>query len=284
MKMNSQGGASVLASRGEKFSKVARGDARPTKFVLPFLAAMILFAAFGATAQTTNDLSDAEVQGHNLAGLLLEQWPTTNFIQNGNLSVRDNHGSRFEAPIQFHIFITPPSWVSNYRIDVQSNLFELTVIHKPGGANEYHYHTEPRPHNSSNGNATMTSFANSDFWLADLGLEFFHWPGQKILKKEVRKTRSCNVLESTNPNPSTNGYSRVVSWVDEQSDGIVHAEAYDFKNKLLKVFDLKSIEKVNGQWQPELVEMDNVQTGSRTWIDFNPGGTLSPRSAGANSP
>jgi hypothetical protein len=284
MKMNSQGGASVPASRGEKISKAARGDARPTKFVLPFLAAIILFAAFGAIAQTTNGPADAEIQGRNLAGLLLEQWPTTNFMQNGNLSIRDNHGGRFEAPIQFHIFITPPSWVSNYKIDVQSNLFELTVIHKPGGANEYHYHTEPRAHNSSNGNATMTSFASSDFWLADLGLEFLHWPGQKILKQEVRKTRSCNVLESTNPNPSANGYSRVVSWVDEESDGIVHAEAYDSKNKLLKVFDLKSIEKVNGQWQPELVEMDNVQTGSRTWIDFNPGPTLSPRSAGANSP
>ena len=22
-------------------------------------------------------------------------------------------------------------------------------------------------------------------------------------------------------------------------------------------------------WQPELMEMENVQTGSRTWIDFN---------------
>jgi hypothetical protein len=111
-----------------------------------------------------------------------------------------------------------------------------------------------------------------------LGLEFLNWPGQKILKKETRKTRSCNVLESTNPNPSANGYSRVVSWVDEQSDGIVHAEAYDSKNKLLKIFDIKSIEKKNGMWQPELMEMENVQTGSRTWIDFNPAPLHPPRS------
>jgi hypothetical protein len=123
----------------------------------------------------------------------------------------------------------------------------------------------------------MFPFANSDFWIADLGLEFFHWPEQKILKKETRKSRSCNVLESTNPDPSANGYSRVVSWIDEESVAIIHAEAYDFKNKLLKMFDLKSIEKKNGMWQPELMEMDNVQTGSRTWIDFNPGPLRPPK-------
>ncbi|MEI9961977.1 MAG: outer membrane lipoprotein-sorting protein [Limisphaerales bacterium] len=54
-------------------------------------------------------------------------------------------------------------------------------------------------------------------------------------------------MESTNPNPSTNSYSRVVSWIDSENNGIIHAEAYDAKNKLLKVFDPKSFKKVNGQ-------------------------------------
>ena len=44
------------------------------------------------------------------------------------------------------------------------------------------------------------------------------------------------VLESTNPNPSTNGYSRVLRWIDDETPGIVQAEAYDLKNKLLKEF------------------------------------------------
>ena len=82
----------------------------------------------------------------------------------------------------------------------------------------------------------MSPFAGSDFWIADLGLEFFHWPEQKILKKEFRRGRGCMVLESTNPNPSTNGYSRVDSWIDKESGGIVQAKAYDAKGKLLKEF------------------------------------------------
>jgi hypothetical protein len=112
-------------------------------------------------------------------------------------------------------------------------------------------------------------FAHSDFWLCDLGLEFFHWPEQKILKKENRRSRVCNVLESTNPNPSTNGYSRVVSWIDSESGGIVHAEAFDAQNKLLKIFDPKSFKKVNGQWELQEMEIRNVRTGSRSRIEFD---------------
>jgi hypothetical protein len=119
------------------------------------------------------------------------------------------------------------------------------------------------------GNDLLHPFAHSDFWIADLGLEFFHWPEQKTLKKETRKTRSCNVLESTNPNPSTNNYSRVVSWIDEESGGIVHAEAFDAQNKLLKEFDPKSFKKVNGQWELQEMQIRNVQTASRSRIEFD---------------
>ena len=115
----------------------------------------------------------------------------------------------------------------------------------------------------------MTSFAGSDFWLADLGLEFFHWPQQKLLKKQFRSNCGCSVLESVNPNPSANGYSRVVTWIDEESLGVVQAEAYNSKNKLLKQFYPKDIKKVNGQWQVQTMDISNVQTRSRTRIEFN---------------
>lgn len=115
----------------------------------------------------------------------------------------------------------------------------------------------------------MIPFANSDFWVADLGLEFFHWPAQKVLKHEMRRGQACEVLESMNPEPSTNGYSRVVSWIDNDTGGIVHAEAFDAKGKLLKEFNPKEFKKVNGQWQLQEMEIRNVQTGSRTRLEFN---------------
>jgi hypothetical protein len=117
----------------------------------------------------------------------------------------------------------------------------------------------------------LIPFAQSDFWQCDLGLEFFHWPQQKVLPKttNLKRGREYTLLESTNPNPATNGYSRVLTWIDKESGGILEAEAYDFNGKLLKDFAPKSFKKVNGQWELQEMEIRNVQTGSRTRLEFD---------------
>ena len=131
--------------------------------------------------------------------------------------------------------------------------------------------TETQTFKNLSGDRIMVPFANSDFWIADLGLEFFHWPQQKVLPKttNLKRGRDYTLLESTNPNPATNGYSRVLSWIDKETGGILEAEAYDAQNKLLKVFEPKSFKKVNGQWELQEMEIRNVQTGSRTRLEFD---------------
>jgi hypothetical protein len=253
------------------------------RFATPFaLAAMILFFAIGATAQTTNTLSDAEIQGRQLAQILLEQRPTESFTNSGVLKIRDGKGKTIEIPTIFEASVTGTNWQSSYsihKINTNENHAAWTalfVTHSDNAPNRYQFikifleAEEFAPTNTNlSSEQTMISFAGSDFWVADLGLEFLHWPEQKIMKKEFSRGRGCVVLESTNPNPSTTGYSRVVSWIDEESYGIVHAEAYDAQNKLLKVFDPKSFKKVNGQWELQDMEIRNVQTGSRTRIEFD---------------
>ena len=127
----------------------------------------------------------------------------------------------------------------------------------------------PRVNPNLSDDEILGSFAGSDFSVKDLGLEFFHWPQQKVLKKEIRRSCACTVLESTNPNPATNGYSRVVSWVDSESLGIVEAYAYDANGKKLKYFYPKDIKKMNGQWQVQTLVMENLQTGSKSRLEFD---------------
>jgi hypothetical protein len=236
-------------------------------------AAATIFFAVGATAETTNTLSDAEIQGRNLAQQILEQSPATNFNQNGVFAIRDGKGNRSEITFRFRTSVTATIWSTTYGTILESNNVSLVVIHEAGKANQYElYSGAPLALALPKflaGNETMIPFANSDFWLCDLGLEFFHWPEQKILKHDMKRGRSCEVLESTNPNPSTNAYSRVVSWIDNETLGIVHAEAYDFKDELLKEFDPKSFKKVNGQWELQEMEIRNDQTGSRTRLEFD---------------
>ena len=238
----------------------------------------ILLAAFGAVAQTTNGLSDAEIQGRKLAQQLLEQLPITNSIQNGILEIRDGKKTTTDVPVRFQTMVSATDWQTIYETTTKSNRIQLIVGHAAGKPNRYYFweglpglgEAMDRKAMALSGSKTMRPFASSDFWIADLGLEFFHWPGQKILKKEFARGHGCMVLESTNPDPSTNGYSRVVSWIDEESGGIVQAKAYDFNNKLLKEFEPKSFKKdVNGQWQLQEMEIYNDQTRSRTQIKFD---------------
>ncbi|MFZ0826271.1 MAG: outer membrane lipoprotein-sorting protein [Verrucomicrobiia bacterium] len=232
--------------------------------------ALGLLAALGAAAATTNELSDAEIQGRQLAQqLLLEQRPATNFTQTGFLRLRDAKGRRTEIPIRFQIFPTESNssnWLSDYETTATNNPVKLVIVHAAGQPNGYRLFAGGMQ-NDLDGPKAMIPFAGSDFWAADLGLEFFHWPQQKVLKMEVKRSRGCTVLESTNP--STNGYWRVVSWIDSESGGIVQAWAYDTNNKLLKEFYPKDFKKMNGQWQVGEMEIDNDQTGSRTRLEFN---------------
>jgi hypothetical protein len=115
----------------------------------------------------------------------------------------------------------------------------------------------------------MVPFAGSDFWIADLGLEFLHWPKQRLLRKEMRHSQFCHVLESSNPGAGTNGYARVVAWIKAENGGLIHADAYDSQNQLLKQFDPTELEKVNGQHELKEMEMRNRRTGSHSWVTYD---------------
>ena len=244
------GGAALL--RGLNFWR--RGSAAP-----PLLAGAILLIAAGAMAETTNGVPDAEIQGRQLAQQLCAARPAESFTNTGILQIRDGKGGRSEIPVRCEVIVAVTNWQSVYEARTTNQVVTLWVIHPADRLNEYFYHTnsaEPVPvlgdiptlghlfrSTQVSGAELMIPFAGSDFWIADLGLEFFHWPEQKILKKEFRRNCSCAVLESTNPNPTPNGYSRVDSWIDEESGGIVMARAYDAQGRLLKEFYPKERQK-----------------------------------------
>lgn len=206
------------------------------------------------------DPVEAAKQGRALAAEILSQQPAQNFTNSGVLKI----GRETEIQVRFETLVTPTNWQTIYEAAGSNRVETLSVLHSAQQANAYFSGTNqlPRPELSA-------PFAGSDFWLCDLGLEFFHWPEQKILKTELRKTRSCKVLESINPQPTTNSYSRVVSWIDTESLGIIHADAYDAAGKILKEFDPKTVREVNGQPQLVKMEMYNRQTRSRSQIEFD---------------
>jgi hypothetical protein len=227
-----------------------------------------------AVPAPTNELAAAETEGRDLARQLLEQRPAESFTTSGVLRIRDAKRKRTDITLNFQIVLNETNWATIYRSSSTNGDrgVGLVVTRNGAGPNSYSLAWEENhslQHKTPSGAETMVPFVGSDFWIADLGLEFFHWPAQKVLKHEMRRGQACKVLESTNPNPSTNSYSRVVSWIDNDTGGIVQAEAFDAKGRLLKEFAPKEFKKVNGQWQLQEMEIRNVQTGSRTRLEFD---------------
>ena len=213
--------------------------------------------------RTGADPTKAEQEGRALVQELLAQRPAENSTNTGVLKIRDAKGKRSEIPVTIVTLLTATNWQNTYTAAPTTNqeATTLTVVHTDRGTNQYL--------TKLISSSSMTAFANSDFWFADLGLEFFHWPEQRLLKRELRRGESCNVLESVNPQPVAGAYSRVVSWIDIDTGGIIHAEAYGHDKKLLKVFEPKKFTKVDGRWQLKEMEIRNEQTDSRTTLVFD---------------
>ena len=176
-------------------------------------------------------------------------------------------------PIESRIDVCDTGWTVTYQTkggDSQPPQ-RLAIEYKPGRLPVYRYAEGKElgtlrvlePHELT------LPLAGSDFYLMDLGLQFFHWPTQRLVKLEMRKSRSCRVLESVNPRPQPGGYARVLSWIDVESNGLIIAEAYDQAGKLQKRFELESVKKVDGRWKVDMVEIRNPKAKTRTELRFN---------------
>jgi len=222
------------------------------------------------------DPIEGQRQARLLVANLLAQLPEQPLTNQGVLKIQEAGGKERDLPLTIRVLPTSSNWLSIYEIATNNGPSTgtcLTVIHNGSHPNQYHL-IEPGLNGDPatrtlTGIQVMVPFAGSDFWLSDLGLEFLHWPEQRVLKKEMRRSQSCNVLESTAPQPAPEGCARIVSWIDIDTGGIVHADAYNSHNEVVRKFEPTKFKKINGQWQLEEVEMRNRKSGSRTWIEFN---------------
>jgi hypothetical protein len=210
----------------------------------------------------------AEKEGTEFVADLLAQKPDKAVTNSGMLTIRNANNKKTQIAVRFEVIPTETNWISLFQsVPAGDESPEvLVVIHSDNQPNQYQLRKQ-KQETALMPNQTMVPFAGSDFWLADLGLEFLHWPKPRLLRKEMRHYQFCGVLECTNPDPA-NGYQRVVAWIDMDTGAIVHADAYDSRKKILKEFDPTDLKKVNGKHELEGMEMRNRQTHSHTTIRF----------------
>jgi hypothetical protein len=238
--------------------------------VLTYTASLLLALTIARSAEP----SLAERDGVALAKELQSLRPIEG---DGVLRLRNPDGKWFAAiRVRLRFVEQGDSWQSTYEaFTPEGGLAEaLVVAGAPGRPNTYQHTVQPAaPSAPRTGAEANVPFVGSEFWLTDLGLEFLHWPEQRITKHEMRKGRSCRVLESVNPNPG-NGYARVLSWVDVEHRSVLRAEAYDAGRNLVKEFSIGSFKKIadaagEKRWQLKTMEIRNERSDSRTRLEFD---------------
>jgi hypothetical protein len=212
----------------------------------------------------TNNVTEAKAQGERLAQRLRELQPAQAFTNEATLRIQSKK-RRVEVPLHIVTTVTPTNWQASYVAETTNGIHSFAVSHAADRPNEYRI----EPSDGKDRDRLMSPLAESDFWIIDLGGEFFHWPTQMLWKKEMKNSQACDVMESKPAVVMTNGYSRIVSWVDQDTGGIVQAEAYDANGKRLKEFEVKEARKVNGEWRVTELEIRNVQTRSTTLLIFH---------------
>lgn len=236
----------------------------------------LLYAIAAFSVCAAEPASSDKGEGKALVADVLSRVPPENTQMLGLLKIRPGDGPITEIPTKMSVRITAEFWEDTYETQpVVGHPGEVLVIrHRGTEPNQYLFgryqnRGEQPKLERIEGAQLFQPLAGSDFYLADLGLEFFHWPSQKIVKKEMRRSRSCRVVESINPNPAPGSYSRVLSWIDFETSGLIMAQGFDANNKLLKEFSIKKISRTEGKAQLKEIEMRNDQTDSRTRLEFN---------------
>ncbi len=238
----------------------------------------LLWGAWGflltSPAQAAAETGDTG-RGRALAIAVRNQRPAEAAISTGTLKVRSGEGRRLTVPIEVRVSLGSNSWSTVYQANFADGRREtLTVVNPEDAAPHFILHrsvgdgniAETRPQRPDE---LFTAFAGTDFWFVDLGMVFLHWPDQRWMGRETRRTRLCNVLESRNPFPLPGSYQRVVTWIDEETGGIVRAEAFDTNNRLVKEFSPGSFARVGARYELRDMEIRNTSTDSRTQLQFD---------------
>ena len=252
------------------------------RFMLKQVGLVMLLSATGVLGAVIKKPAQQVKEGRELAVRLLSMTPKEELDGKAMLKRRDSKGKLLpdlHASFRAHRPDVARSneWIQFYQaINLNpkaTSVSRFVVFRKTGQPGEYAVLT--KENNSIDkaprfkGNASMKSFAGSDFWLADFGFEFFNWQDQRLVEEGMHRSQWCLIMESRNPKPQPGAYSLVKSWIDKDTLGLVQAYAYDNEGKLLKVFNPKSFKKIKGQWHLEEMEIRNAQTRTRTTVTFD---------------
>lgn len=240
------------------------------------VAGGILFAAFGASAQTPAEKGLAisiEADKRDLG--------YGDFEVEGRMLLRNKQGQESGREFRSMTLERPEDGVGDMSIlvfekprDVRGTALLTHANVEPADDDQWLYlPAVKRVKRISSSNRTG-KFVSSEFSFEDLGGQEVNDYTYEWLRDEACPTMpgaQCFVV-SWAPKNAKSGYSKTISWIDQDEYRLTQAEFYNRRGDLEKILKLTDYQQYLGQyWRPGLMSMENQQTGKSTdliWSNY----------------
>ncbi len=144
----------------------------------------------------------------------------------------------------------------------------LTWTHKSGDDDQWLYLPSAKRVKRIASNNKSGAFMGSEFAFEDLASQEVEKYTYKFLEEKDLGGRKVWVTERF-PVDKRSGYTRIVTYTDQEYMNPLKLEYYDRKNELLKVATFSGYEKTGKLWRFKVIDMDNVQTKKKSVLTWN---------------
>lgn len=163
----------------------------------------------------------------------------------------------------------------------------LTYSHKIGDDDQWLYLPALRRVKRISARNKSGPFMGSEFSYEDLSGREVEKYSYKYLGEEILDGHKCFVVERYPKDRKNSGYSRIVSWVDQDEYRVWKEDYYDRKNRFLKTLIIREYRLfLETFWKAHWMRMVNHQKGKETdllWSNFIFGTGLSDSDFDQNS-
>jgi outer membrane lipoprotein-sorting protein len=116
--------------------------------------------------------------------------------------------------------------------------------------------------------ARQQPFLGSEYYVSDLVSPELDAYTYAVAGEEEVLGRACRLVEATPKRPEDELYSKTVLAIDPADLLILRAQFFDPKGKLLKVWAVDRLERIDGVWTARAQRMTNVQEGTASTLEI----------------
>jgi serpin B len=200
----------------------------------------------------------ADPSGDEILALVRSRLPTDPLRLTGNLRIQAANGfTKTRIPVEIKLNWGEPTPSAQYTIGPET----LTIT----------WHNNTPHYTLDNANGAVADFdpdseilSTGVYW-TDLSFSMLWWPDAIFIQEEKKINRRCYVVEV--PVPHSDETMRL--WIEKEMGMLMEAHTLNAKGKRIRRMKIKSIKKLEGEWMPKDLDLDNAASDNKTTLEIN---------------